>query len=349
MGRLTHPGGVLLGLRQLDPDPGQLGFDLGEPRRRGRFVLARRGQPRPRRLDVLGQVPVAAGEQHLLPAPHLVAQPLEAAGPARLALQRPALLLDLEDDVVEAGQVLLGGVELQLGGAAAGLVLGDPGGFLDQLAAIGRPRAENHPDLALLDDGVGLGAQPGVHQQFVDVAQPAVSAVDEVLALARAIEPAGHLDIAHRLDGIEGQRRAASGVGQMPVVVAGTVAVAVAVAVDGGLWDPGVGARRQRDAAQPQRHLRRPGRLAGVAAAEDDVFHLVAAQALGALLTEHPGERVGDIALAAAVGADDGGDAAVEGQLGAIGKRLESGDFEAIETHGHPRRRGRGGTDPSRG
>ena len=53
----------------------------------------------------------------------------------------------------------------------------------------------------------------------------------------------------------------------------------------------------------------RPGR-----AGEDDVLHLAAAQRLGALLAEHPGHRVDDVALARAVRADDAGDAGLEAQ-----------------------------------
>ena len=88
-----------------------------------------------------------------------------------------------------------------------------------------------------------------------------------------------------------------------------------------------------RDAAEPQADFRRAGRLAGVAAAEDHVLHAVAAQALRALLAKHPGERVDDVALAAAVGADNGGDPVVEGQLGAIGKALEARDLETLKPH----------------
>ena len=72
-----------------------------------------------------------------------------------------------------ARQVLLRGLELQLRGAPARLVLRHAGRFFDQLTPIGRPRAEDHPDLALLDDRVGLGAEARVHQQVVDVAQAA--------------------------------------------------------------------------------------------------------------------------------------------------------------------------------
>ena len=79
-------------------------------------------------------------------------------------------------------------------------------------------------------------------------------------------------------------------------------------------------------AAQAEAHFGSRAGLARIAAAENDVLHLVAAQALGALLAKHPRDGVGDVALAAAVGADDGGDALVEGKLRAIGEGFESGD-----------------------
>jgi hypothetical protein len=60
---------------------------------------------------------------------------------------------------------------------------------------------------------------------------------------------------------------------------------------------------------------------------------VLAAQALRALLAEHPGDRVDDIALAAPVGPDDGGHASVEGQFGPISEAFEAGDFETIQTH----------------
>ena len=199
------------------------------------------------------------------------------------------------------------GLELQLGRAAPRLVLGDAGGFLDQLAPIGRARAEDHPDLALLDDGVRLGAEPGIHQQLVHVAQPADFAVDQVLALARSIQPPRHFD------GSRDRRRV------------------VLHADRRGRYDRQHAAgRRQQHVAQPQPHLGGAGGLARVAAVEDHVFHPVAAQALGALLAQHPGDGVGHVALAAPVRPDDGGDAAIEGQMRAIGERLEAGDFKLL-------------------
>ncbi len=184
---------VGLGLRQAQAP--QLCFDFGKTRRSGRLALARQTERRARAFDARRQLAILARKEHLLPAPVLVAQPLVAARLRRLPLERAALLFDLEDDVVDANQVLLRGLELQLRGAAPRPVLGDAGGFFDQLTAVGRPRAENHADLALLDDRVGLRAEAGVHQQFVHVTQAAHFAVDQVLALTRAVQPSRHLDV----------------------------------------------------------------------------------------------------------------------------------------------------------
>src|SRR5690606_14425342 len=142
------------------------------------------------------QIAIAPREEHLLPAAQLLAQPLIAPRLGGLALQAAALLLDLVDDVVDAREVLLRRLELQLGGPAARLVLRDARRLFDQRPAIGRTRGQDPPDLALLDDGVGLRAEARVHQQLVDVLQTALLAVDQVLALARAIQPPDQFDLA---------------------------------------------------------------------------------------------------------------------------------------------------------
>src|SRR4030095_3945007 len=139
----------------------------------------------------------------------------------------------------------------------------------------------------------------------VDVAQTADFAVDQVLALSGSIQPAANLHVARH------QR------------------MIVQQLVD----DSGGGHRRLRDLGQLQAHLGGGGRLPGVAAVEDDVFHPLAAQALGALLAEHPGDSVDDVALAAAVRTDNCGDAVIEPELGAIGKALESVDVQLRQTH----------------
>src|SRR6185436_9280218 len=80
-------------------------------------------------------------------------------------------------------------------------------------------------------------------------------------------------------------------------------------------------------------HLGHLERLTARAAVEDHVLHRRAAQALHALLAEHPVDRVRDVALAAAVRAHDAGHAALEGQLLAVAEALETDDFYRIQTH----------------
>ncbi|MWV58253.1 GNAT family N-acetyltransferase [Rathayibacter sp. VKM Ac-2754] len=77
---------------------------------------------------------------------------------------------------------------------------------------------------------------------------------------------------------------------------------------------------------------------AGRGAREDDVLHLAAAEGLGALLPHHPGERVDDVALARAVGADDAGDAGLEGERGRLSEGLEPLEGQALQIHPRPPR-----------
>ena len=78
-------------------------------------------------------------ELHLLPAAQLFAQPLVAPRTRGLALERAALFLDFKDDVVDAREVPLGRLELELGRAPTRLVLRDASGFLDEHPPLGRP------------------------------------------------------------------------------------------------------------------------------------------------------------------------------------------------------------------
>ena len=81
-------------------------------------------------------------------------------------------------------------VELELGAAAALAVLAEPGGLLDQQPPVARLGGDDRLDAALRDDGVHLLAEAGVRQDLEHVDEPAARAVDPVLALPRAVEPA---------------------------------------------------------------------------------------------------------------------------------------------------------------
>src|SRR5262249_40523826 len=91
--------------------------------------------------------------------------------------------------------------------------------------------------------------------------------------------------------------------------------------------------RGKRKTRQTEADFGSRARLACVAAAENDVLHLVAAKALGALFAKYPRDGIGHVALAASVGSDNRGDALVEGELRPVGKRFEASYFKAFEAH----------------
>ncbi len=185
VGALTGPGRGGFGLDQFNAKTSERRFDLPDLRASDRLPFACFREPGARRLDGLGQLAVFPRKKDFLEAPQLIAQLLIAPCFCRLPLERAALLLDLEHDVVDAREVQLRGFQLELSGPAPRFVLRDAGRFFDQLAAIGWARAEDHPDLALLDDRVGLRAESRVHEQVVDVPQAARNrAVDQVLTLS---------------------------------------------------------------------------------------------------------------------------------------------------------------------
>ena len=85
---------------------------------------------------------------------------------------------------------------------------------------------------------------------------------------------------------------------------------------------------------EDQRHLGHTQGLRGGRAGEDDLFGLAGAHSLGGLFAEDPQQGVGDVGLAAAVGADDDDDAGLElgGDAGCEG--LEADEVEAAEIQG---------------
>jgi len=72
---------------------------------------------------------------------------------------------------------------------------------------------------------------------------------------------------------------------------------------------------------------------AAARAGEDDVLHLAAAQGLGALLAQHPGDGVDDVGFPGAVGADDDRDPRLEVQGGLFRERLEPAQGQRLEEH----------------
>ena len=83
---------------------------------------------------------------------------------------------------------------------------------------------------------------------------------------------------------------------------------------------------------QRQRHFRHPQRIARPRPGKDDVLHLAAAQAFGALLAEHPAHRVEDVRLAAPVRSHHHRHS-LAGQVdfGAVTKGLKAQDLNLLQ------------------
>ena len=129
-------------------------------------------------------------------AAHLFANFRVTARLGGLPLERGELLFDFDVNVVDAGKIDLRGFQLGFGKTPLGLELRDSGGFFDDRAAVGRLRAENLADAALLDDGVGVRSQADAHEQILNVAQPRHAAIDEILALPGAVQAPANDDFA---------------------------------------------------------------------------------------------------------------------------------------------------------
>ena len=101
-----------------------------------------------------------------------------------------------------------------------------------------------------------------------------------------------------------------------------------------------------------ERHVGHAGGRACRRAGEDDVLRAARAQR-SALLAERPAQRVGEVALAAAVGPDDGADARPELDQRRLGERLEADQAQsrsgAARSPCRPASRHRLGASPSAG
>jgi hypothetical protein len=94
------------------------------------------------------------------------------------------------EDALDVAHILLGLLELPLGLLTAHAEARDSRRLLEHGAALLGLLRQQLIDLALLHDRVGRLADAGVEKQLPHLAQLHGIAVDEVLALARAIQPA---------------------------------------------------------------------------------------------------------------------------------------------------------------
>src|SRR5207248_699422 len=118
---------------------------------------------------------------------------LVALGLGRLELDAAQLLFDLVDDVLEALDVLIDALQPAQRLDLLGLEAADAGRLLEDGAPLPCGRLQQDVHAPLLDDAVGVGAGAGAEEEVLDVLEAALLAVDEVLALAGAVDAARDL------------------------------------------------------------------------------------------------------------------------------------------------------------
>ena len=209
-------------------------------------------------------------------------------GALRLLFKGTDLRRDLLEHVVDTGHVFLSGSELALGFGFAVAVFGNARSVLKNAAALIRFTGDDLRDLTLTDDGIAVSANARIHEQLINIAQTAGATVDKIFTLARAVIAARHDHL-----------------------IVGAIQAMIAVGVVKG-----------------HRDLGKAHGATAVGTAEDDILHLGAAQTFGGNLTKHPTHRIGNVGLAAAVGADDNGSTTLKGQLGLIREGFKALHFQ---------------------
>ena len=178
---------------QPSADLGQHGLGLGQGQQRSLAFL-----PGPieasRGLGGLtgSAVPASVRARHQ-PSGQLVAGVRPAGLLLGLGGQPAGLRPELAQDVLDAGQVGLGLGQLLLGPAAAALMAANPGDLLEQRPAFLWPEGQRLVDHALADEQEGVVGEVGRVEQLDQVPQPDPTAIQQVVVLARPIQPPAEL------------------------------------------------------------------------------------------------------------------------------------------------------------
>ena len=224
---------------------------------RGGIAPAREDQPGLGGLYLVGQFPVALG---LL----------------RLPAERGDLAVQPGHDVLEPFEIGLGLAQLAFRIAAADVQPGDPGGFLEHLAAFGRLGGDHLRDLALADQRGAVRPGGGIGEDQRHVLGAHIASVEAIGAARAALDPADDFHL---------------------------VAVIVRAV---------------------QHHFGEIALRAALRTREDDVFHPARAHRLGRVFAHHPADRLEQVGLAAAIGADDPRQPRFDMQGGRFDEALEA-------------------------
>ena len=173
----------------------------------------------------------------------------------------------------------------------------ESGGLLDQGPAFLRLRCEDRLDLALADDRVHALAEAEVGEQLDEVEPADGGLVDEVLALAAAVQPARDREL-----GV---------VDRVPAELSNTAVLVV---------------EEELDLAVVRRPAVRRAR-------EEDVVGLLGTELVRAERARGPADRVGDVRLSRAVRADDHAHALLEAHLDGVREGFEPTQLYGAKMH----------------
>jgi hypothetical protein len=208
-----------------------------------------------------------------------------------LAVERVALPFDLLEHIAHPQEVVLRGLEAAERSIPLDLVRHGASRLLEKGAPVGRSCAEERTDGPLLDQGVRFPPQPAIEEKAGNIFQAAELLVQEILALAGAVEAAGdgHFVVRDRQSAL--------------------------------------------DVGEGQGDFRHADRFAVGVPGEDQVFHPVAAERFGALLSQHPADGINDIRLPAAVGSHEDRQSRLEVDRQAVDKGFEAEQRQVLQEH----------------
>ena len=177
----------------------------------------------------------------------------------------------------------------------AGSELCDAGSFFENRAPFDGVGEQHGVDFALLDDRVCIGANARVEKEFLDVAQPYLATVDEVVALAVAKKATCNINnLGVDVEGARSARR-----------------IVVVVIVNKRVFES------QRDGRTAHRFSRS-------ASCENYIHHRFTAKTLCAPFAKDPFDCVDDVALATTVWANNSNYWLVEVEFGFVSETLET-------------------------
>ena len=114
-----------------------------------------------------------------------------AFGAIGLAFEAPDVGRQLGQHILDADKIRLGRGQLGAGLVQPKLMAADVGDVFEDDAAFVGSLQDQFVDRSLADDRVAVRTQPSVQQQLGDVLKPHARAIEQVLAVSRAVQPAG--------------------------------------------------------------------------------------------------------------------------------------------------------------